>query len=136
MLREKIEQTIGAEVVDLGIAILREYSIVFNKYSTRDRTGKTNIIASEFNVIGVVYDLTEEQFTKLGESEGGYHIGLVTIQMNNEIIKAQTYFANGNRINNELYPTREYRQILINGAREHDFPTGYIQMLEAIQTVD
>ena len=80
--------------------------------------------------------MTEEQFTKLGESEEGYHIGIVTIEMNNEIIKAQTYFANWNRINIELHPTRGYRQFLINGAREHDFPTGYIQMLEAIQIVD
>ena len=51
-------------------------------------------------------------------------------------MEVQTYIANQNRINNELHPTREYRQFLIDGARKHDFPTDYIQMLESIPIVD
>ena len=136
MFRNKLELTVGGMVIDLGIATLAAHSIIFNKYRTRDHTGKTNIIASNNNVIGVVYDLTEEQFVRLDNSENGYHRQQINIELNNEIIETQTYVANENRIDNNLQPTREYRQFLIDGAIQHNFPIDYIQMLQFVQTTD
>ncbi len=131
MFSTKLQTTVGGMLNDLGIATLEDYSISFNKYSTRDRTGKTNIVPSNNTVWGVLYDLTADQFKKLDESEGGYQKIRVIVKVNNETIEAETYIAKEQSIRNNLNPTQEYRQFLIDGAQEHNFPVEYINMLLA-----
>lgn len=134
MEKARLEQRLG-QVIDLGIGIAEGFQILFNKESSLDGTGKTNIIPiADDLVLGVVFDLTEEQFTILDRNEGGYHRDTVEVNLNGTYVIAQTYFANPNRINNNLIPTRDYLAHLINGAIEHNFPQFYLDKLNGIVT--
>jgi len=60
MLREVIENRLGS-VSDLGICVLDQYRIEFNKIGT-DGSGKGNIIKDRnLHVIGVAYELSQKQ---------------------------------------------------------------------------
>jgi hypothetical protein len=134
MLRSRLETERVGQVIDLGIATLEGYKIAFNKLSKKDGTGKTNIITSPGSqVIGVIYNLTEEQLIKLDSIEGvGYARTLVTVKYNNEVVSVYTYIATDNAIDDSLKPTQEYLQHLIDGAKEHSFPKQYVLFLESI----
>jgi gamma-glutamylcyclotransferase len=135
MLRSRLETERVGQVIDLGIATLEGYKIAFNKLSKKDGTGKTNIISSPVSqVVGVIYNLTEEQFIKLDSIEGvGYVRTLVSVKYNNEVVPAYTYIATDNAIDDSLKPKQEYLQHLIDGAKEHSFPKQYVLFLESIE---
>ncbi|HLD53780.1 MAG TPA: gamma-glutamylcyclotransferase family protein [Sediminibacterium sp.] len=136
MLRSRLEKRVGT-VDDLGNAMLSGHKIFFNKISSTDGTGKANIISyEEENVMGVVYSLTAEQIDILDKSEGGYNRITILVMLNNNLVEMETYIAKANRINNELLPTKEYRQYLIDGASEHVFPQDYIEMFNTHETSD
>lgn len=136
MSRARLEDRL-LKVDDLGMAVLTGYKIAFNKLSSLDGSGKTNIVSAENeNVVGVVFDLTEEQFELLDQSERGYTKAAVNVALNEEVVSVHTYFANENRIDNNLQPTQAYRKYLIDGAKEHNFPSEYVEMLESVPVQD
>lgn len=131
MLRQRIEDRLGA-VEDRGVGTLSGYKIAFNKASS-DGTGKTNIVQEEGQVVlGVVFELTPEQFAELDRSEGGYHRVTISVTIGNNQQEAIAYVANANRVNNALLPTDEYRSFLIDGAIEHQFPDYYVEMIRTL----
>lgn len=131
MKRDRLEKRLG-QVDDLGIAILPDYLVAFNKLSTIDKTGKANIIPKEqVETIGVLYGLTDEQLKELDKSEGGYVRVPIAITSEGKEIEAQTYVAMENRIDNNLLPTAEYLGYLIDGAEEHNFPGEYQNFLKS-----
>jgi gamma-glutamylcyclotransferase len=134
MLTSRLEQRLG-KVDDGGTAILENHQIIFNKKSSVDYTGKTNVVKIEGGqVVGVVFELTEEQFLLLDGNEGGYHRQTIDVLIDGELTPVITYLANDNRIDNKLLPTVEYRQHLIDGAIEHNFPKEYIAALRNTPT--
>ena len=121
MKRSRIEERVGI-VVDRGIATMRDYSIAFNKQS-KDGTGKTNIIpAKQKDVLGVVYELSEDQLKVLDKSEKGYFRVPMEVDLSGKIVPVQTYVAGENTINNELLPKVDYLRLLIDGVYDHNFP--------------
>lgn len=130
MKRDRLETRLGP-VEDLGIAILPDYLVAFNKKSI-DGTGKANIVPKErVETIGVLYGLTDDQLKELDKSEGGYVRVPITITSEGKEIEAQTYVAMENRIDNNLLPTAEYLGYLIDGAEEHSFPDEYQKLLKS-----
>ncbi len=134
MLRSRLEgdDRVGA-LTDLGIGVLNKYTIKFNKQST-DGSGKTNIIPNRTTqVLGVVYDLSLEQMEKLTVIEKGYDRVTLPIQINGKKESAETFIAQAKRINNDLLPTCEYLGFLIQGAKDHQFPSEYVIFLEGVR---
>lgn len=136
MKRSRLEDRIG-EVIDHGVASKQDYRIAFNKQST-DGTGKTNIVtpAGQEQVLGVLYELTEEQLKKLDGIEKGYARIPIIVDWRAETKEVQTYVAIDSMINNELLPKAGYLQLLIDGASEHDFPEEYQKHLKSFEVVN
>lgn len=133
MPRKRIENRVGA-VADLGVGVLDKYKIKFNKQST-DGSGKTNIVPDgDSQVIGVVYELSKGQLDILDRIEIGYERGNLPLEVNGELVCVEVYVALPETINNELLPTRKYLEYLIQGAKEHDFPSDYVEFLEEVNS--
>lgn len=136
MKRSRLENRIG-EVIDHGIASKQDYRIAFNKQST-DGTGKTNIVtpAGQEQVMGVLYELTEDQLKKLDGIEKGYVRIPIIVDWKAETKEVQTYVAIDPMINNDLLPKADYLQFLIDGASEHSFPEEYQELLKGFEVVN
>ncbi len=133
MKRSCLEDRIGV-VEDLGMATLKDYRIAFNKESTRDGTGKTNILPTEReDVPGVLFEMSEEQMKVLDKEEGGYLRVPMPVEFRGEIIEIQTYVASEKRINDNLLPTADYLQKLIDGAKDHGFSQEYQNRLKSFE---
>ncbi len=131
MKRSYLEERIGT-VEDCGIATLKDNRIAFNKESKKDGTGKTNILPTEHeDVFGVIYKMSEEQLKLLDGIEGGYVRILMLVEFEGKMTEVQTYVASPHRINNDLLPTTDYLQNLIDGARDHRFPQTYQDHLKS-----
>ena len=136
MKRSRLEDRID-EVIDHGIVSKLDCRIAFNKQST-DGTGKTNLVtqAEQQKVLGVLYELTEDQLKKLDGIEKGYVRIPITVDWRAETKEVQTYVAIDSMINNELLPKASYLQLLIDGASEHDFPEEYQKLLKGFKVVN
>lgn len=136
MKRSRLEDRIG-EVADHGIVSKQDCRIAFNKQST-DGTGKTNLVtpAEQQEVLGVLYELTEDQLKKLDGVEKGYVRIPTVVDWGSETKEVQTYIAVDSMINNELLPKVDYLQHLIDGASEHSFPKEYQKFLKGFTVVN
>ncbi len=133
MLIARLEKRVG-NVECLGMAILENYQIAFNKQS-KDGTGKTNVYFSDGGLVeGVLFELTEEQMNKLDKSEIGYKRIDLNVQLLKNTFLAVSYIAEVDAINNNLSPTKEYLQYLIDGAIENKLSDTYIEMLKSVKT--
>lgn len=132
MLRSRLEERVG-EVVDRGVAKLKEYKIKFNKKG-KDGSGKTNItLQKKSEVWGVGYELTDEQINLLDGIEDGYKRDTINVILENKKVQAEIYFALPEKIDGSLLPTIEYLDFLMSGAQEHDFPKIYLEFLQSIK---
>ncbi|MEK7129359.1 MAG: gamma-glutamylcyclotransferase family protein, partial [Patescibacteria group bacterium] len=130
----RVTPKIGS-VIDKGAAKLSGYKIVFNKLST-DKSGKTNIIQDEEAIVwGVIYELAYDQIERLDRIEKGYKRIPIVVDYNNEQIEVDTYLATEDYVQENLFPTTEYLELLIQGAKEHNFPQDYQVFLENITCV-
>ncbi len=131
MKRARLEERVGT-VTDHGMATLKDYRIAFNKKSRNDGTGKANILPAEReDVLGVLFEMSENQIKTLDKHEGGYLKVHKAVEFGGEIIEAQTYVASENMINDSLLPDTEYLGLLIAGAKEHGFPQEYQDCLKS-----
>ena len=129
MLRKRIEDRVGT-VEDLGLATLLGYRLCFNKKSSSG-SGKANIMKDESSkVLGVIYRLSEGQASSLDSEEKRYHRENLKVELCNKVVDAVAYVADADVINENLLPTLEYRQYIIDGAKEHDLPPDYVKSLE------
>lgn len=116
------------------VAWLEGYRLVFNKKGS-DCTGKANIEPAPGETVwGVVYDCTEEALKKIDHYErvedGHYRRDTVTVKTKGEMIDAICYIAEVEHINNELKPTDNYLQKILEGANDHDFPDEVVQAIK------
>ena len=92
-------------------------------------------------MIGVVFEILLDEKRALDRAEGlgaGYNEKTVTLRHadGNELI-ASTYFAAADAIDVSLLPTREYKQLVLDGAKEHLLPAAYVEaMIGSVQTRD
>ena len=135
MLIKRLENRVG-NIKDIGIGTLSGYNLKFNKQST-DGSGKTNVVPQEKSeVLGVVYELTAEQQSKLDSSEIGYSRVKLEVTLDTFNTYMYVYIADQGMINNSLMPTYKYLNYLIQGATEHHFPEFYIETLKLIKTLN
>ena len=126
-------------VSKLGIAILRNHDLRFHKVG-KDGSSKCDVYEvnnTEYFVIGVVYKIIPSERPKLDKIEGlghGYEEKQIAVDMDGEMVEAFTYYAN--KIDVNLKPLYWYKEHVLKGARENQFPEEYIRKIEMIESID
>lgn len=111
--------------------ILRGYRVVFNKYSSVDKSGKANIEPSEHgNVWGVLYRMSEDDFEGLKVYEKGYDAVEMEIECGKENVRAFVFIAQAKSVRKGLRPTKAYLETIVKGAAERLIPNTYTDELE------
>ncbi len=95
----------------------------------RDGSGKANFAPSGGDgVWGVVYSIASEHWEGLDAHEPGYNRVPVTLRTEDgEEITAQTYVAQV--LTDDPVPFDWYKQLLVDGAREHRLPAAWVKLL-------
>jgi gamma-glutamylcyclotransferase (GGCT)/AIG2-like uncharacterized protein YtfP len=132
---ERLVKRVG-EVIIYGKASYDHYQLIFNKLGD-DGSGKANIKRNKnSNVEGVLFGLTKKQFDKLDENEGcddHYIRRKRKVKYCNKKVKVEVYIANKIKIKNYLKPTCDYRQYIIDGAKEHNLSRVYREFIESFE---
>lgn len=107
-------------------AILPGYRFVYNKKSV-DGTSKANITLTEGSEVqGICYEIDEDDLRILDQSERGYsRIKLPILISPNTDATAITYISNS--IIHDVPPSREYRDIILQGAKDWKLDKEYVQ---------
>jgi gamma-glutamylcyclotransferase len=116
------------------LARLPGYRVVF---TMRDSDGQFygNIEPSDEDVLGVVYRCTDEALSKLDVFEAGYDRREVMVFDQQQVpLKAIVYIAQPTFTQAGGWPSLEYLDRIVSGARNHQLPTEYIAKLIAIAT--
>lgn len=125
----------------VGIAALRGYQLCFPRLSKNRGCGVSSVIrAVGHDVWGVVHRLNNEDLASLDREEGfrsdrpadknGYNRIPVSVEMNGVPTHVETYIAVATA--NPPPPTREYLDLIRNGARHHRLPDAYQALLAAL----
>jgi len=124
----------------VGSAVLRQYRLMFHKYSENDGSGKCDaeqIGNPNHAVIGVVFEIAMVEKALLDRFEGlgyGYDEKSVTVEMlGGGTLQALTYYAT--RTRSGLQPFHWYKEHVLTGARENGLPDEYIQTIAAVTSI-
>jgi len=113
------KRKINYEIIGLGI--LQDYRLRFNKISKRDNTtGFANIEKFDGEVVeGIIMKIDEESLFKLDKAEGypeHYSRDIMNIKFNEfNNVNCVVYYANDNWISESVKPTKEYIRHLFAG---------------------
>ena len=107
-------------------AILNDYRFLYNKKSI-DGTSKANITLSEGSEIqGICYEIDDDDLGILDQCEKGYNrIKENIVILPNIDATAITYISNS--IIDAVSPSKEYRDIILKGARDWKLDDKYVQ---------
>lgn len=118
----------------IGVAVLKEHQLRFQKPSKRDGSGKCDVERTgdpEDKVFGVLYSIQTTDFVTLDKFEDGYERKPITVlSKSNEAFEAETYMAT--HTDNGLRPLDWYKEHVLRGAKSAGLPSNYISRLEAI----
>jgi len=90
-------------------------------------------------LIGVVYEVTPEDYAKIISTEGGgasysdIVVDTFTLGFKRTMIKAHTLLAPEGDLRPDAQPSKRYLELLRSGAREHDLPREYRRYLDELQ---
>ncbi|UGX93681.1 gamma-glutamylcyclotransferase [Bradyrhizobium barranii subsp. barranii] len=125
----------------LGVATLSGHTLRFHKRSA-DGSGKCNAFANggDSTVMGVLFSFDIAERAKLDQAHGvgsGYEHAMVTvINEKGRRRKVLTYLAAAEHIDDGLKPHAWYKQLVLDGGREHGLPPEYVaEHIEAVETV-
>ncbi len=125
------------------VAVLKNWKLVFNYYSTSRKGGAANIKPQKgCEVWGILMVLKEEDYKKIKKKEGApYYYKEITVEVETKdgkkIYDVKTFkVAEEHEEEDDISPTREHLNILIESAEKYRFPRWYIEMLKYIKTKD
>ena len=129
------------------VARLRDYRLAFTRFSKNRQCGVADIVPSKGpDVWGAVYEITETEISVLDRSEG-YRPGRSRLE--NAYERTQIHvephgsaqgplavwtYAVVSKLTPNPKPSREYKQLILEGARTWRLPAPYIQQIEAIES--
>ncbi|MFQ6006886.1 MAG: gamma-glutamylcyclotransferase family protein [Woeseia sp.] len=119
----------------LGTGVVPGRKLRFHKRSI-DHSGKCNIVEGNDSVYVSVYELSEEEKTKLDAIEGvgsGYSVQTINIPGFSECL---TYIAADTHIDEALRPYSWYKELVLAGCESLGFPEGYVTMIQNISAID
>ena len=136
--RRILQRVSSAQLVT--VACLKAHTLQFHK-AGKDGSAKCDIsFTSQIDdfVLGVVFDIAQEQKLKLDRVEGvghGYEEKMVVVSgINGEEISASTYYATN--INQSLMPYSWYKEHVMAGARENALSPDYVRGIEQVATIE
>jgi hypothetical protein len=122
------------------VAILSEHQLSWRK-NGRDKSGKCDIEFTgepEHLVYGVIYRMTPAEKLELDVyecSDFGYdHKTVEVTSLQGERIEAFTYYALD--IDQRQQPFHWYKEHVLRGALEHEFPLHYVEQIRATPSID
>lgn len=125
-----LEQRIGDKIENYLTGRLIDYGFRFNRKNP-DGTARANIIASDSeDVFGVVYQIAEKHRDILLKSEPGYQLTTVTIETDQGNIPAYTFISLAD--DEDIYPSKEYLNTILSGAKEHSLPAEYTDFIRSM----
>jgi cation transport regulator ChaC len=139
MDEDSFAQTVGSENYQVvGRSVLVDYCLVFNWYNSRNSGGVADVIPSTGEIVeGVLYQLKPEALPPLDKREGVqngiYRRMDVILFREQKCIQALTYTVI-NKDPNEFAPSREYAQMIYNGARHFLSPMYRQKLLHTWET--
>lgn len=120
----------------VGIVEMPGYLLAFHKRSI-DGSGKCLIYTEEgehHKMYGVLYKFDDREKANLDALEGsgnGYCEQLVQFPLNGETYTPYIYVAQSTHIDPALIPYHWYKNLVLAGAKYHNFPAEYIAVIEA-----
>jgi len=121
-------------------AILRGYSLRFNKVASRNRKeGYANIVLDRAGVVeGILYEIPDSELSKLDKYEGHpdhYDRATVTVELDDgQQVDATTYVAQPDKVRDGLKPSTEYLDHLL--AARDMVSESYYRELASWKTLD
>lgn len=130
-LKESRLRDRDVRILDHKIGYIEDYAFRYNKIGVDD-TGKGNIINEEGSrVWGVFFKIPEEDYRHLHEAhEVGYRQIEVEGTSGEKRVKAKSFVALPENIDNAMTPHPEYHNIVLKGAEEKKLPEDYIRFLK------
>ncbi len=113
--------------------------LAFDKYSSRDRSGKCDCEATgnpSDRVYGVIYRIAQSDRISLDAAEGlhhGYRDEIVTVVSGDAVYEALAYIATEKRTGLQVYDW--YLNHVVIGAVENGLPADYIDKIRRMPTV-
>jgi gamma-glutamylcyclotransferase len=118
----------------IGVTRLDGYSVTFVKRS-RDGSAKCNLVLTGDQRPGAyaaVYEIADAERCLLDRAEGlgsGYEETRVAVHVNGARFVAFAYVADRRYVASDLLPYDWYKALVVEGARYHRFPRGYLSYL-------
>lgn len=141
-----ILRSILPEVRFIGVGQVKGYNLFFHNRDQVDHSGKCNLIKSNdasHTTYGVVYEVLPRERHLLDKAQklgyGNQEITVKVLPVENEVstliepFYAFTYVAHKERVFSGLEPFTWYKELVIEGAKEHCLPEVYIKGLEDIE---
>jgi gamma-glutamylcyclotransferase len=130
-------RTPSAKVID--IATLTGHRLAFHKVSTKDGSGKCDVIEADAgSVMGVLFEIEQTDKAELDRFEGlnhGYREKSVNVELSSGAIeRATTYVATNT--NPDLKPFTWYKRHVVEGAKKANLSEPYVKSLEAVPAIE
>lgn len=137
--KRKLRPLINLKFKKSRICTLKDYRLEFNYYSRSRRGGVANIEhAQGEQVEGVLFEISDDDKQTISQKEGAptFYCEIpvsVTLRDGTVIENVLTYMVCDNKKRNEFTPpTREYMQIMIDGAKAFGLSEQWIEKLGRI----
>lgn len=129
--------------LEVKVAVLKGFKLVFNYYSSTRRCGVANVVPSEGDEVwGLLLKISSEDYQKIKKKEGccqvykEVEVEVVTVD-DGCTVRAKTFVvAKELQLREHQPPSRYYLNLLIEAARKHLFPREYVEKLERVMTKD
>jgi len=119
--------------IPVAKASLDDWSLEMSKYSSRDGSGKANIVPKKgAHVWGVIYEFDAREKPQLDIEEGGYTPKPMDIVDCRGVTHAGVLVYLANKPRATLVAFNWYKAYILAGARQHDFPAEYLKGLESL----
>jgi hypothetical protein len=130
---DRLKSRLG-DVRDLGRAqSVGKYELAFNKPSRKNNCAAADLLpakGSGCHAWGVLYEVSDEAFTRLTDHVEGPSYKPIDIDVTNEageIVTAKTFVVKAERREQGLSTSADYVRHIVSGLREHHVPENYVQ---------
>lgn len=130
-------------ITDSSPAILKDYDYVWNYFSEKRRGGGANLERKDgCSILGVLMEFDQSLLKAFDRKEGhpffysrGEQRMPVRKLIGDELVSAWVYLAKPNKgERRDIWPTREYRRIIMEAAIFWNFPEEYRRNIQGWQT--
>ena len=129
------------DVEKIGVAVLSGHVLRFHKVG-KDGSAKCDAFFTgnpDDSVWGVVFRITEEEKSVLDGYEGlghGYEIKSVSVNFRDDPGAVDAFLYYATHIDPALKPYHWYKEYVLSGARENNFPESVIRKIQEFTDID